>query len=202
MRDAIHALKYQGLMPVAQRLGEMLAVAIGQLAADAPSEMLVIPVPLHRSKFDQRGFNQARLLAGYAMGALRETHPGWRLYLASSTVVRQRVTESQAGLTPRQRRQNLRGAFIVPDRQAVAGKNVLLIDDILTTGATVRSVAQVLLRAGAAKVWVATLSRARQVFDYSVGHSDTDFRQEASYGRTTNEQADAGGEAERDQPSF
>ena len=120
MRKAIHALKYQGLMPVAQRLGEMLAVAIGHLAADAPSEMLVIPVPLHRSKFAQRGFNQARLLAGYAIAALRGTHPGWRLSLASSTVVRQRATESQAGLTPRQRRQNLRGAFIVPDRQAVA----------------------------------------------------------------------------------
>ena len=67
MRDAIHALKYEGLMPAAQRLGGMLAQAIGQLAPDAPSEMLVIPVPLHRSKFSQRGFNQARLLAGHAL---------------------------------------------------------------------------------------------------------------------------------------
>jgi orotate phosphoribosyltransferase len=88
----------------------------------------------------------------------------------------------------------------VPDRQAVTGKNVLLIDDILTTGATVRSVAQVLVRAGAASVWVATLSRARQVFDY--GHSDTGLRQEASYSHESDQQADAGREAERDQPSF
>jgi len=200
MREAIHALKYQGLMPAAKRLGEMLAAAIGQLAAEAPSEMLVIPVPLHRSKFAQRGFNQARLVAGYAMAALRETHPGWRLALAPSTVIRQRATESQAGLTPRQRRQNLRGAFTVPDRQAVAGKNVLLIDDIFTTGATVRSVAQVLLRAGAAEVWVATLSRARQVVDYSVDRPD--MRQEAGHSRKTDEADDAGREAERDQPSF
>ena len=83
-------------------------------------------------------------------------------------MVRQRATESQAGLTPRQRRQNVRGAFIVPDPQAVSGKNVLLIDDILTTGATVRSVAQVLIRAGAANVWVATLSRARHAFDSGI----------------------------------
>jgi ComF family protein len=164
--------------------------------------MLVIPVPLHRSKFAQRGFNQARLLAGHAVGSLRKTHPGWRLSLASRTVVRQRATESQAGLTPRQRRQNLRGAFIVPDRQAVTGKNVLLIDDILTTGATVRSVAQVLVRAGAASVWVATLSRARQVFDYGVDHSDRRLRQEASYSHESDQQAEAGREAERDQPSF
>ena len=165
MRDAIHALKYQCLMPAAQRLGGMLAQAIGQLAADAPAEMLVVPVPLHRSKFASRGFNQARLLAAHALAELRRTHPGWRLVLASSTVVRQRATESQAGLTPRQRRINVRGAFVVPDAQAVRGRHVLMIDDILTTGATARSVAQVLLRAGAANVWVATLARARQGFE-------------------------------------
>lgn len=161
MRDTIHALKYQALVPAARRLGRMLAKAISELVPELPAEMLVIPVPLHRSKFSQRGFNQARLLAGHALAGLWETYPGWRLALASSTVVRQRATDSQAGLTSRQRRENVRAAFVVPEPEAVAGRNVLLIDDILTTGATVRSVAQVLLRAGAANVWVATLSRAR-----------------------------------------
>lgn len=161
MRDAIHALKYQALVPAARRLGRMLAMAINGLTPDKPTEMLVIPVPLHRSKFSQRGFNQARLLAVHALAGLSETHPGWRLVLAPDTVIRQRATDSQAGLTPRQRRENVRGAFVVPDPQAVTGRNVLLVDDILTTGATVRSVAQVLLRAGAASVWVSTLSRAR-----------------------------------------
>ena len=165
MREAIHALKYQGLIPVARGLSQMLAAAIGQLVTDAPPEMLVIPVPLHRSKFSQRGFNQARLIACHALTALRETHPALRLRLASATVVRQRATESQAGLTPRQRRQNVRGAFVVPNPDVVTARNVLVIDDIMTTGATVRSVAQVLLRAGAANVWVATLSRASQAMD-------------------------------------
>ena len=166
MRDAIHALKYDGLHPAARRLGAMLARAVSQLATEAPPEMLVIPVPLHRAKHAQRGFNQARLLAACALASLRRTHPAWHLTLAPNSVVRQRATESQAGLTPRQRRQNLLGAFVVADPKAVAGKQVLVIDDIMTTGATARSVAQVLLRSGADKVWVATLARARRAFDY------------------------------------
>ncbi len=177
MRDAIHALKYDGLRPVAARLGAMLAVAMARLAATEPAaEILVVPVPLHRSKFAHRGFNQARLLAAYALAALRKTHPGWRLRLAPGTVVRQRATESQAGLTRRQRRLNMRGAFVVPDQAAVSGKNVLVIDDIMTTGATARSMAQVLMMAGAASVWVATLARAHQPFAYAgvSGHGDLD----------------------------
>jgi ComF family protein len=166
MRDAIHALKYDRLLGASRRLGSMLAQAISQLAGEVPAEMLVVPVPLHRSKYAQRGFNQARLLAGHALTALRRTHPQWRLRLASSTVMRLRATESQAGLSPHQRRTNVRGAFVVPDPRAVTAKNVLVIDDILTTGATARSVAQVLERAGAANVWVVTLSRARRAYDY------------------------------------
>jgi ComF family protein len=165
MREAIHALKYDGLHGASGRLGQMLAAAIGRLAPEAPAEMLVIPVPLHRSKRAQRGFNQARLLAASAVAGLRRTHPGWMLTLASSAVMRIRATERQASLTPRQRRINLRGAFVVADPKAVAMKHILLIDDIFTTGATARSVAQVLMRSGAASVWVATLARARRIFD-------------------------------------
>jgi ComF family protein len=143
----------------------MLAIAIGRLAPEAPAEMLVIPVPLHRSKHVQRGFNQARVLAAHALAESGRMHPDWTLTMASSAVVRIRATESQASLTPRQRRINLRGAFVVPDPKAVAMKHILLIDDIFTTGATVRSVAQVLMRSGAASVWVATLARARRIFD-------------------------------------
>jgi hypoxanthine phosphoribosyltransferase len=75
--------------------------------------------------------------------------------------MRLRATESQAGLTFRQRRLNVRAAFSVSDPAAVTGKHVLVIDDIFTTGATARAAAQALARAGAASVWVATLARAR-----------------------------------------
>ncbi len=77
--------------------------------------------------------------------------------------MRLRATESQAGLTPRQRRLNVRGAFEVSDPAAVAGKHILVVDDILTTGATARAAARALNRAGAESVWVATLARARRM---------------------------------------
>ena len=164
--EAIHALKYDRLHPAARGLGRMLAEAIAQLAAEAPQEMLVIPVPLHRSKFADRGFNQARSLAANALDFLKKSHPEWRLNLASSTLMRLRATESQAGLTPLMRRLNVRGAFVVSDPSAITLKHVLIIDDILTTGATARAVAQVLMKAGAASVWVATLARARRFYEF------------------------------------
>ncbi len=163
VREAIHALKYERLHPAAHVLGQLLAEAIAQLAGEAPAKMLVVPVPLHPSKYAQRGFNQARSLAVEALGFLRKSHPEWRLTLAESTLMRLRATESQAGLTPRQRRQNLRGAFSVSDPSQVEGRHVLLIDDILTTGATARAAAQTLVKAGAAAVWVATLARAQRI---------------------------------------
>jgi ComF family protein len=163
MRDAIHALEYDRIHPVARRLGSMLAAAIAQLSLDVPDGLFVVPVPLHRTKHRERGFNQARELAKCAIDALHKSHPGWHLTLAPSTLMRLRSTESQAGLTPRQRRQNVRGAFKVSDPSAVHGKNILLIDDILTTGATARAAAQSLRRAGASAVYVATLARARRI---------------------------------------
>ncbi len=158
-------MKYAQMHPAAHRLGRMLALAIGTLAGDAPAEMLVVPVPLHRSKHAQRGFNQARLLATHALDALRKSHPEWRLKLAASTLMRIRATESQTSLTPRQRRRNVSGAFLVSDQRAVAQQHILVIDDIFTTGATARATAKALMNAGAASVWVATLARARRTSD-------------------------------------
>jgi len=172
LRDAIHALKYDKLHPAAGKLGSMLAEAIAQLLPDAPAEMLVVPVPLHRLKHRQRGFNQARALAKGAIEALGRSHPAWKLTLAPSTLMRLRPTETQAGLTPTQRRKNVRGAFKVSNPAAVRGQNVLLVDDILTTGATARSAAQSLIKAGAASVYVATLARARRIHNnVSTGHA-------------------------------
>jgi len=166
MKEAIHALKYDRLHPAAHELGQMLAMAIADLAQEAPDDMLVVPVPLHRSKYAERGFNQARSLAEEALSFLRRSHPEWHLTLAPSALMRLRATESQAGLTPRMRRMNVRGAFSVSDPSAVALKHVLLIDDILTTGATARAAAQALVKAGAASVVVATLARARRVHEF------------------------------------
>ena len=173
MRAVIHALKYDRMHAAAPRLGAMLAQAIGTLRASAPGDMLVVPVPLHRSRQAQRGFNQARLLATHAVRALRSSHPDWRLTLAPAALLRQRATKTQANLTPRQRRLNVRGAFQVCDASAVRNRHILLVDDILTTGATARAAAKALGNAGAASVWVATLARARRIHAAAPrGHED------------------------------
>jgi ComF family protein len=165
VRDAIHAFKYERISTVARRLGHMLALAIAELEPHAPSSMLVVPVPLHRSKFAERGFNQARQLAVHALAILRKTHPAWKLRLASDTLMRLRATENQAALTPHQRRLNVRRAFAVSDPRVVDGRDILLIDDIFTTGATARAASRELIAAGAASVWVATLARARMMHE-------------------------------------
>jgi ComF family protein len=204
MRGALHALKYDGLHPVVRPLGGMLAQAIAKLAPEAPAELLVVPVPLHRSRLARRGFNQARLLSLHALKALRKSHPAFKLALASTTLMRLRETESQAGLSPRQRRINVRGAFIVSDPATVTGKHVLLVDDILTTGATARSASQALLKAGAASVWVATLARARRSnpFAHEILSEDEidDFGADPVHA-STNLQGSYG-TSSHDQPSF
>jgi len=204
MRAAIHELKYNRLHPAAKQLGGMLAVAIAQLAEEAPAEMLVIPVPLHRTKYAERGFNQAQSLAVHALSSLRKSHPGWRLTLASSTLLRLRVTGSQAGLTPRQRRLNLRGAFSVSDSSMIQSRHILLVDDIFTTGATARAAAQSLIKAGAASVWVATLARARRIFELRLRSSFEDAEniseQNSNSAAATPQSASI--YSSQDQPSF
>jgi ComF family protein len=202
LKDAIHALKYGGLYAASPRLGKLMAQAIGLLYGQAPSEMLVVPVPLHKSKHSQRGFNQARALASHALKSLAETHPQWRLTLAASSLVRLRATESQAGLTPRMRRMNVRGAFKVSNPAAVRDRHVLVVDDILTTGATARAVSKALIDAGAASVWVATLARARRVNEYGRTPMDEDDRNEFSGTLDAGSEQEASRFSSHDQRSF
>jgi ComF family protein len=185
MRAALHALKYSRMAPLSRKLGARMALAIAQMAPgsqitaggidSAPDNLLVIPVPLYRSRKAQRGFNQAQTLAAEALRNLRKSHPAWRLELSVRALVRRRSTVSQAGLTPRQRRLNLRGAFFVPDAALVNGRDILLIDDIYTTGATARACSKALMDAGAASVRVATVARAQRRFPAAFGNQAGNF---------------------------
>ena len=165
LRELIHLLKFDGVRPAAAVLGRMLAEAIATLEAEIPESVVVIPVPLHRSKLGQRGFNQAELIA---RAALKKNPRRDRFNLCAGALVRTRETTSQIGLTRHQRRENLRGAFASKQAAVIKGNEVLLVDDVLTTGATVAECARVLLRAGASKVWVATVARTLKIASHEV----------------------------------
>jgi ComF family protein len=161
LREMIHLLKFGGVRPAANVLGRMLAEAIARLDPQFPTEgVVVVPVPLHRAKVRQRGFNQAEIIARAAL----KTDPARdRMHLCPGVLERTRETASQIGLTSRQRRENLRGAFKVAQRELVQDREVLVVDDVFTTGATVSECARVLRRAGASKVWVATVARTLKI---------------------------------------
>jgi ComF family protein len=163
MREAIQLLKYERMEAVARPLGERLARVIeGMALAGMGRELVVIGVPLFASRQRQRGYNQSVLLADEAMRRLKRKDTEWSFEPAHGAMVRTRRTESQFGLSSGERRRNLRGAFTVKDPAAVSGREVLLVDDIYTTGATARECARVLRQAGAVKVWVATVARAQK----------------------------------------
>ena len=162
MREMLLGLKFHGMRRVAdQVLGQWMAEAVLQLKGQAAPELVVVPVPLFHERERERGFNQSLLLARAALQELFRSHSGWKLELRPEVLVRVRDTRPQYALGPRERQRNLKGAFRVSDKMMVAGREVLLIDDIFTTGATANACARVLLRAGAAKVWVATVARAQ-----------------------------------------
>jgi ComF family protein len=161
LRALLHLFKYDRMEPIADRLGQLLAQQVLSVES-IPQKLLVVPVPLFRTKKRERGFNQAEALARSAVKALRRAHPEWRLTVATGVLERRRATQSQAGLTTHQRRANMRGAFFAPAPEKLKGANVLLIDDIYTTGATARACAQALRRAGANSVHVATVARAQR----------------------------------------
>lgn len=161
LRELIHLLKYHQVRPAAAVLGRMLAEAVRPL--ELPREIAIVPVPLHASKLRVRGFNQSELIAAEAVRLL--SREGLVPALHAQALARRRDTPSQVGMTREQRAANLRGAFAVASPGAIAGRSILLVDDVLTTGATVSECARVLRRAGARKIWVATVARALKQSD-------------------------------------
>lgn len=131
-------------------LGRMMAARLPQVGSD----WLVVPVPLHRWRLWQRGFNQSALLAHAIV-----RHSGARLLV--DALERSRATRSLGGLGRRERARVLRGAIAVRPgvRDALAGKRIVLVDDVLTSGATSDACVSALLRAGAAEVVVACFAR-------------------------------------------
>lgn len=153
LRLAVQRFKYQEAVGLDRCLGTLLAERLRAAVTEFAPAVLV-PVPLHRERLRQRTYNQSLLLA-------RTLGRRWHRPVAARLLERTRATPSQQGLSAEERRRNLRGAFVV--RQSLDGVRVLLIDDVLTTGATARECAATLLQAGAEAVAVAVLGRARRL---------------------------------------
>lgn len=136
-----------------QSLSRALSQCLGDgLPLDGERYDVVVPVPLHQGRLRWRGFNQAALLAAAIAGKI-----GCRLDV--SALLRTRATSPQTSQDKRQRRLNVRGAFAVPRPHRIVNRRVLLVDDVMTTGATVDECARSLLAAGARRVDVLTLAR-------------------------------------------
>ena len=147
----VHALKYGDRLDLAPTMGRWMARAGRELTDDADA---LVPVPLHWRRLWTRRFNQAAALA-------RAIAKSSRVPVLDDALKRLRATPQQVGLKRAERATNVQGAFQVPDERsaAVAGRRLVLIDDVLTSGATADACARALLRAGAARVDVLVFAR-------------------------------------------
>ena len=151
LRSAIHALKYERASHVAADLVPLLGACVRTHFGGAHFDAVTC-VPLHARKERERTYNQSALLAAGLASELR-------LPLAQRCLARPKPTETQTDLSASQRRANVRGAFRAVDRAWVEGRSLLLVDDVMTTGATVQECSRVLKSAGAAGVYVVTVAR-------------------------------------------
>ena len=149
LREAVHQLKYRRVRRIARPLGALMAEC---LSGQPPEIDAVLAIPLHAARLAERGFNQAEALA-------REVAQAARLPLINDSLVRIRATEQQARLDARARTENMRGAFSW--QGAAPPRRLLLVDDVLTTGATMGACAEVLRDAGAEAIHGLALARSR-----------------------------------------
>lgn len=152
LHDIIHSFKYGGNLTLGERLSRLMA------DHEYPSfrirdYSLIIPVPLHPRRLRQRGFNQSIILA-------RELAKRHGIAMDFRSLRRIIDTDSQTGLKNEERRSNIKNAFNIRDPERIRGRNVLLVDDVYTTGSTLGECARALLKGGAETVGALTLARA------------------------------------------
>jgi ComF family protein len=145
LREAVHLFKFLGIRRLGRPLGRLLS------CLPVPEADMIVPVPLSKGRLRQRGFNQSLLLA-------KALSKNLGIHLSMDCLVKKRDTLPQTGLCANERVNNLKGAF--ETRGDVARKRVILLDDVMTTGATVRECAKALARAGAEEIIVVILARS------------------------------------------
>lgn len=165
LRAAILQLKFRRRERLGKRLGELLPLTYNSLVADRTgAPPVLVPVPLHLSRRRERGFNQAELLARGLARKLAKTNSAPGLRVETHCLYRTRATAPQSGLSLHQRRENVRGVFAALRAERIRDRVVILVDDVMTTGATLSAAAGVLKNAGALQVLGLTLARATPQF--------------------------------------
>ncbi len=152
LREALHAFKFGGCRALAAPLGDLL-IEMGREVLAAADPDLLIPMPLHPRRERERGFNQSLLLA-------RRLGRAWKVPVRTDILARTVATRPQSELNAEERRANVRGAFALRRPDLVAGRHVIVVDDILTTGSTARACAACLREGGAGTIGVLTVARA------------------------------------------
>lgn len=152
--DTIHQFKYGNNLSVGTLLASLMADFNFQDITFS-DHSLIIPVPLHSKRLRERGFNQSLILA-------RTIGRKWQIPVDFFSLKRHRLTLTQTGLNKTERKQNIKDAFEVRKKDNITGKNIILVDDVYTTGSTINECSKVLIKAGANKVTVLTLARVLQ----------------------------------------
>jgi ComF family protein len=152
LRHAVQKFKYGRKVSLGKPLGRLMARGCAKFLRDCDADV-ILPVPLHPKRLRWRGFNQAFLLA-------RQVGRAYGIPADPFVLQRVRETSPQTELNEEERRRNVRGAFALAPRSSLAGKKVLLVDDVYTSGATVNECARTLMRSGAKQVFVVTLTHA------------------------------------------
>jgi competence protein ComFC len=146
----IHQLKYGKKIPLgrklAQRLGETIIGSSNYMESD-----FLVPVPLHKSRYRERGFNQSEIVA-------EEISKTTGVTSLKNVLKRKKNTKDQTDLSPQEREQNVKGAFVVTEPETVSGKRIILVDDVITTGATLSECARMLRQAGAERILGMTIA--------------------------------------------
>lgn len=149
LKELVHNLKYEGLYQIADILSNMLIKKLEKY--QFPKDYAIIPVPLHKKRYAQRGFNQSELIAKKIADYFDWT-------LNSKILIRQKNTKPQINLKHNDRLTNMKDAFNINPKVDLPGGTIILFDDVVTTGATVGECAKVLRQAGATRIWVIALA--------------------------------------------
>ena len=154
VQNLLHALKYKNKPEVGVLLGKMMALESTEKNV-FPVADLIVSVPLHKKRRRERGYNQSD---AFAEGLSEVTEIPW----SGSALARVRYTKSQTGKTKTERQENVKDIFEIPEPQQIRGKRIILVDDVLTTGATLESCLNVLLAAGSDSIYIMTIAAAQQ----------------------------------------